>query len=229
MKKSVKNIFQHLCILALISIFLVFPKALFATYDRIIDVPVVGDMPIQDFVFKCLNSNHPEIAFTYLKIVTQQSSLPSNKFLAGSFTDSTRAEACYILGMFYLNGWVVKKNIIIANSYFLRAVRLNHVPAMREIGSSYLNGEGVEKDISKAVYYYEQAAKLGSGPAQFELGATLKNQALAKGTPKNLRIKILKKALYWLQKAADNLELAELRDDAANLKMSVDKLIKACK
>jgi TPR repeat protein len=120
------------------------------------------------------------------------------------------AEGLFFLGLFYLNGFGVEKNLALANAYFFKSAHLGFAPAFKELADSYLSGEGVCKNPELALYYYECAASRGYGPGQFNAGVLLKE---GQDIPHNPQ-----KAYYWLDQAACNPDLGELQQDAKTLR-----------
>ncbi len=96
-----------------------------------------------------------------------------------------------LMGLAYLNGQGVEKDLEKSREYFLKAVEQADGCGTVQLGLMYMNGVGVEKNPGKAKGYFEQAARYGvwypsSGPAnnadaQYELGvASLTGNGLNK-------------------------------------------------
>jgi len=86
----------------------------------------------------------------------------------GYFVKSAKkgfAPAQYNLGVMYLNGQGVEKDIQKAISYFMLASDLGYVNAQVQLGNLYFNGEEVPKDLDKALSFYKDACKNGSQDA----------------------------------------------------------------
>mgnify|MGYP002784820462 CR=1 FL=1 len=117
-------------------------------------------------------------------------------------------EGLFFLGLFYLNGYGVGKDVPLANAYFFKAAHLGFAPAFKELADSYLKGDGITKSPEWALYYYECAARRGYGPGQFNAGIILKEGQGVPACPAQ--------AFYWLNQAAHNPDLGDLRQDAAH-------------
>ncbi len=89
----------------------------------------------------------------------------------GAYEDSTDAQ--YNLGVLYIEGLGVERNLEQARFWFLRAAEKLHVEALYNLGHLSLDGLGVEKDIHKALDWWKQAAEGGYAPAQFNYGRAL--------------------------------------------------------
>jgi TPR repeat protein len=172
-----------LCII----IFFCFSFAGWANYEK-------APSQIENYIYYHLHHNQPEAAFNFLK----------------SLEENNHAEGMFFLGLFYLNGYGVKKDLALANVYFFKAGHRGFYPAFKELADSYLGGEGIEKNPELALYYYECAARQGYGPGQFNAGVLLKEGKLVGYNPK--------KAFYWLDQAAHNPDLVDLKYDAQSLR-----------
>jgi len=80
------------------------------------------------------------------------------------------AHAQWNLGLFYKEGYKVKKDYTQAALWFERAAEQGHVKAQKELGSLYKEGKGVEKNYEQALKWYKLAADQGDVWAQWELG-----------------------------------------------------------
>ncbi len=141
--------------------------------------------------------HHPEAALNYLKTLEKMD----------------HPEGVFLLGCLYLQGGVVTPDIPKANFYFYKAGHLGYAPAFKALADSYLAGDGVKKDPMMALYYYERSAIRGYGPGQFNAGALLKE---GQNVTSNQT-----QAFYWLNQAAHNPDLGDLRKDAANLRNEI--------
>ena len=150
---------------------------------------------VENYVYHHLHNNNPQAALNFLKTLEQ----------------TNHPESLFILGAFYLNGYGVNKDLILANSYFFRSAHLGFAPAFKALGDSYLNGDGVQKSPELALYYYECSARRGYGPGQFNAGALLKDGA-------GHLVPNPQKAYYWLDQAAHNSDLEDMAQDAAALR-----------
>ncbi|MCR4922511.1 MAG: hypothetical protein K5931_00675 [Lachnospiraceae bacterium] len=71
-----------------------------------------------------------------------------------------RKEACYTLGIEYMEGRIPKRDLKLAYKYLEKA--LPYPKAILEIGKLYFYGWGVRADIHKAIKYFEQYLKNSS-------------------------------------------------------------------
>lgn len=106
------------------------------------------------------------------------------------------AEAQYKLGMNYIQGSMVEKDIDKGMDWISKAADNHHLDAQLHIASMYLNGgHKVTRDVSQAVKWYELAAESGDADAQFNLGEMYqKGVGLEKSNTK---------AIKWFRKAAN--------------------------
>ncbi len=153
-----------------------------------------GSSQIEGYIYYHLHHNQPEVALKFLKTLESMN----------------HAEGLFFLGLFYLNGYGVEKDLTIANQYFFKAGHLGFAPAFKELADSYLSGEGVRKSSELALYYYECAARRRYGPGQFNAGVLLKGGKEVSANPQ--------KAYDWLDQAAHNGDLGDLRQDAETLR-----------
>lgn len=72
----------------------------------------------------------------------------------------------FLLGLHYLNGWVVPQNYAAAAKNFGIATRQDQLAAFNALAYLYENGFGVERDRDEAVSLYRYAAERGFKPAQ---------------------------------------------------------------
>ncbi len=146
---------------------------------------------IEHYVYHHLYEGNFSTVLTFLHNLEQQNNV----------------EGMHLLGIIYLEGYTDIKDARLANYYFSKASALGFLPAMKSLADSYLSGDGVEKNEQTAFLIYEKAAMDGYGPAQFNTGIMLKN---GQGTPVSV-----KKAYQFLDLAAHNLDLGDMREDAA--------------
>ena len=73
------------------------------------------------------------------------------------------------LGILYLNGKGVERNVSEAFKLFESAARQGDGWGLNNLGGMYEMGWGVAKDRSKAATYYKQAVEKGIEPAQANL------------------------------------------------------------
>ena len=74
------------------------------------------------------------------------------------------------LGVYYLTGGPVSKDIPAGLELLEAAALKNEKFALAELGSRTMRGDGLEKDDAKGLELLKQASVLGSTAAQFELG-----------------------------------------------------------
>ena len=103
--------------------------------------------------------------------------------------------AQYSMGIMYLHGRGVERDMKKALELFFKASEQEHPAAMNNLGRLYVDGTGVMKDYVAAVRWFRKAAKkhltARNNLAQMYL--------TGRGVDKDY-----KKALYWLQQAAKN-------------------------
>lgn len=146
---------------------------------------------IEHYVYHHLHERNFTTILTFLHNLEQQNN----------------AEAMHLLGIIYLEGYTQIKDARLANYYFSKASALGFLPAMKSLADSYMIGEGVEKNEQMAFFVYEKAAIAGYGPAQFNAGIMLKNGQGTAVSPK--------KAYQFLDQAAHNPDLGDMKQDAA--------------
>lgn len=74
-------------------------------------------------------------------------------------------DACFQLGMEYLNGEHLSYNPERAFQYLEKSANLYYVPAMVELATSYMMARGVERDYEKAKQWAKRAESLGNKEA----------------------------------------------------------------
>lgn len=110
--------------------------------------------------------------------------------------DSGDAEAQFHLGLAYLTGEHVPKDVAKGLEWLQKAVAQGNAAAQHFLGLMYhLGKEGVPKDATKAVEWYRKAAEQGYAKAQHSLGSMYFD---GEGIPKDAA-----KAAEWYQKAAE--------------------------
>lgn len=105
------------------------------------------------------------------------------------------AEACYTIGLAYLYGTDVTKDLSKAAYWFGLAAERDYLPAIREMGILLASGEGVEPDMEKAVQHLSKAADNLDPSALYHLGLLYE---LGTGVPKDMQ-----KAVRMLAYAAE--------------------------
>jgi hypothetical protein len=81
------------------------------------------------------------------------------------------ARAQFSLGMSYLNGQGVNKDLGLARKWFERAAEHGFAEAQYALGAMYLSGRGALQDFQTAFQWFEKAARQNHAEAQFRLGA----------------------------------------------------------
>lgn len=82
-------------------------------------------------------------------------------------------EAQYNLGVLYLEGHGVTRNLDQARDWFFKAAQKRHPEAQYNLGHMALSGMGLKKDPDAALKWWQQAAEGGYAPAQFNYGRAL--------------------------------------------------------
>lgn len=122
--------------------------------------------------------------------VAHMAALGQNDFAALSArAHSDDHEAQYWLGSIYVQGKLVQKDYVQAESWFLKSAEGGYVPAARALGLLYWR-----RDPAKAAMWLQQAAQKGNAEAQFDLGNAYEQGSL--GTIS------YREALNWLHKSA---------------------------
>ena len=106
------------------------------------------------------------------------------------------AKAKFYLGLCYLSGKGVNKDMKTASKWIKQAAEQGHARAQYCLADFYMNNMGVRKSNAKAAMWYRKAAEQGDDDAQYELGLLY---GMGKGVPEDA-----KESLYWLQRAAVN-------------------------
>ena len=127
----------------------------------------------------------PKVTITYLQNALE--------------VEGASCESAFILGSFYLQDGIFKKDLTKAKLFIDKAAKKSHRDALKSIADGYYTGDIREKNIQKALEYYERAGGLCCGAAQL-------NAAIVA-----IELKDLQKAVFWLKKASQNSELGELR------------------
>ena len=80
------------------------------------------------------------------------------------------ADAQYLLGKCYFNGWGVTEDESQAAAWWRKAAEQGYAEAQCALGICYSNGIGVTQDYTQAVAWYRKAAEQGNADAQYLLG-----------------------------------------------------------
>ena len=99
------------------------------------------------------------------------------------------------IGVMYLQGQGVRKDMREANKWFLKAAIRGNTQAQNNIAYSYLEGIGIQKDEREAVKWFRKAAEQGDSQAQANLGGCY---LLGRGI-----IIDIQEAKKWFRKAAE--------------------------
>ncbi|MBQ7695673.1 MAG: sel1 repeat family protein [Lentisphaeria bacterium] len=100
----------------------------------------------------------------------------------------------YNLGLCYLNGWGVAKDMTEAAKLFRKAADKGIDEAQFNLGACYANGWGVAKDMTEAAKWTRKAAEQGHSGAQYNWGLFYAN---GWGVVQNRA-----EAVKWFRKAA---------------------------
>ena len=82
-------------------------------------------------------------------------------------------EAQYNLGVLYLEGRGVERDLEQARNWFLKAANKNQIEAQYNLGHMALSGLGMEKDTNEALRWWQKASTGGYPQAQFNYGRAL--------------------------------------------------------
>lgn len=93
-----------------------------------------------------------QLAYDYVKQVIR--TLAQKDTIIDVMQSATYA----LLGMVYIEGEIMDKNIQTAISYLEKAANLNHSEAQYQLGKLYDEGGLIQQDKNKALSYYQQAA-----------------------------------------------------------------------
>ena len=125
-------------------------------------------------------ANHGDIRSINEIIQISQSQLPKNlnsqDILSKAFqlchrcADSGKTNAIYLLGIFYLNGFYVGKDLIKAAQYFKEAADKKNIVAILKYAEMLKNGIGVQKNEKLAFKYYQIGASIDPGECAFQYG-----------------------------------------------------------
>lgn len=80
------------------------------------------------------------------------------------------ADAQYVLGFCYYNGWEKPQDYIKAALYYEKAAEQGHPKAQTNLGECYEYGNGVLQDYNKALYWYKLAANQNYAEGLWKLG-----------------------------------------------------------
>lgn len=80
------------------------------------------------------------------------------------------AEAQYLVGLCFLDGWVVDEDDSMGFERIKQAATLGHAAAQNALGTCYYNGEGTDPNEEKALSLWSKAAEGGDPLAQWTMG-----------------------------------------------------------
>lgn len=104
-------------------------------------------------------------------------------------------EAQFRLGIMYLHGQLVPKDVKQAEEWLRKAADQGHAYAQTNLGAIYSGGWGVPQDYKQSAEWHRKAADQGVSDAAYRLGLIY---AEGKGVPQDY-----KQASEWYHKAAD--------------------------
>ena len=128
--------------------------------------------------------------------------------------------AQFNLGVLYLRGKGVKRNLVAAARWFKMSAAKGYIPAMTNLGSLYAAGRGVKKSDRKAVTWFRRAALKNDPLAQSKLGVMYAN---GEGVPRN---DVKAYMLFHVSAAGGFARAAALRDEVA-LRMKPAQIARA--
>ncbi len=128
------------------------------------------------WLLKSSELKHPKaqylIALNYLNEDNEEA---KNKIVNAANLFLNSAEQGYpraqnMVGLFYYNGIVLKKDFNKAREYFTKATNQCHPDAQFNLAKIFQNGDGVTKNLSKAIVLYTKASQQGHLIAKLNLG-----------------------------------------------------------
>jgi len=99
-----------------------------------------------------------------------ESVLDALKEISEKRAKESDASKLFLLGIQYLNGDGVKKDLTKAFECFLKAAQMGHTESIYNVATHYYNGDGVKEDNVKAFEYYNKAAQMGNTDAMYRIG-----------------------------------------------------------
>ena len=109
--------------------------------------------------------------------------------------DSGYAAAEYLLGVLYLDGKVVDKDLNISLEYMNKAVDQGYLLAIRHLAELYSDGTGVKRDAGRAAALLKAAADKGDASAAYLYGS----HVVETGSKKDVEV-----ALKYIWQAASS-------------------------
>jgi len=93
----------------------------------------------------------------------------------GPLAESGDALAQYNLGMMYVQGSGVSRDLVQAADWFRKAADQGLAEAQAKLGALYANGKGVAQDYEKAALWLSKAANQLNAASQYDLGVLYAN------------------------------------------------------
>lgn len=109
--------------------------------------------------------------------------------------DAKHPKGQFHLGMFYMNGDGVQKDLLKAFEYFQMSANQEDASAQNELGRAYQHGNGVDADPLEAFKWYQMSAKQGNMCGQYNLAHCYGNGI---GTAKDPDQRFI-----WVKKSAE--------------------------
>lgn len=110
--------------------------------------------------------------------------------------DLEQPNALCEMGYYYLNGFIVSKDISKATEYYERGAKLGYTAAYNHLGSIYFWDKYGVKNRQRAISYWKQGAEAGDPECQYNYGCVLKK---GRGVKKDKQ-----QAIYWFTLSAQN-------------------------
>lgn len=130
--------------------------------------PTISEI-IHDFIFCFLTDIYKDSSYLKTENCFVNILEKNIEFSENGCNDS---EALYTLGLLYLKGIFIEKNVMKAFDYFVLASELNHPKAQVEVGIIYSNGFGdIKQDFDSAILYFNLAAIQNYSYGFFYLGS----------------------------------------------------------
>ena len=123
------------------------------------------------------------------------------------------AEAQYILGNMYAQGFNVEQNLKKSFQWIEKSAKQGYAAAEFDLASKYDIGEGIETNLQEAAIWYEKVAKKGEAAAAFNLASMYES---GQGLPKDLI-----NAYAWFEAAAI-MGFEAAKTESKNLVQSFD-------
>lgn len=116
--------------------------------------------------------------------------------LAAKYGD---ADALFLMGVMYNQGWGVERNMAAAAEYYLKALEAGNNDAAYNLAVTYSYGEdGVERDLEKGLSFFCRAAEMGNTDAPDAISSIASDIYAGNGFDKDETL-----AVRWYEKAAE--------------------------